>query len=246
MDENSYILSIVIPAFNEEKRLPQCIQHIREACNASSDLENRYEIIVCNNNSTDSTAALAKELGCSVVLEPINQISMARNKGASVASGQWLLFVDADSWPPPELIEDIVPLLSDKTCVGCGSTIKVIDGPHWFKYVWESKNWSMRTFKWCPGGFILCRRDAFHEVGGFSEEYFLFEEYDFVRRLQKLTASRGQEFLILHKHPFYTSGRRGTGKGFWWWVRFAFMLALFRNSTVRNKNFAKTYYEGDR
>lgn len=76
-------------------------------------------------------------------------------KGQVRSTGEWLLFVDADSWPSPELIRDVVPLLRSPDYIGCGSTIRVVDGPWWFKFTWESKNWSMRTFKWCPGGFIL-------------------------------------------------------------------------------------------
>jgi len=246
MNLNSPYISVVIPAFNEERRLPECLQKIREAFSFCPEISENYEIIVCDNGSTDRTATIAEQSGCKVVFESVNQISKARNKGASVSSAQWLLFIDADSWPPPELMQDIVPLLSDSACIGCGSTIEVVDGPNWFKFVWESKNWSMKTFKWCPGGFILCRRDAFHDAGKFSEEYYLFEELDFVRRLHKLAAKHSQRFLILHQHPFCTSGRRGIGKGFWWWVKFAFKLSLFRGHTVKDKEFAKTYYEGDR
>ena len=104
MIPSSPVVSVVIPAFNEEKGLPSCVQRIREACNASSDIADAYEIIVCDNNSTDATAAVAEACGCRVVFEPINQISRARNRGATVATGEWLLFVDADSWPSPELI----------------------------------------------------------------------------------------------------------------------------------------------
>jgi len=246
MDVDAILVSVVVPAFNEAQRLPLCIHRIREAFAASPEIAAAYEIIVCDNNSTDDTAAIAERSGCRVIFEPINQISRARNTGASAASGRWLLFIDADSWPSPELIKDIVPLLSDATCIGCGSTIQVVDGPRWFKLVWESKNWSMRTFKWCPGGFILCRRDAFVEIRGFSEEHYIFEELDFVRRLQKLAATRDQRFLILHEHPFSTSGRRGIGKGFWWWAKFAFKLSVFHKSAVRDKDFARIWYEGDR
>ena len=49
------------------------------------------EIIVVDNNSTDNTANLAA--GAQVVFEPINQIGRARNAGAAVAVGDWLLFV---------------------------------------------------------------------------------------------------------------------------------------------------------
>jgi glycosyltransferase involved in cell wall biosynthesis len=246
MGVDACLVSVVVPAFNEEKRLPHCIHRVREAFGASPEIAAAYEIIVCDNNSTDETAAIAARSGCQVIFEPINQISRARNTGASVASGQWLLFIDADSWPSPELIKDIVPLLSDTSCIGCGSTIQVVGGPRWFKFVWESKNWSMRTFKWCAGGFVLCRRDAFLDIRGFSEEHYIFEELDFVRRLQTLAATRNQKFLVLHVHPFSTSGRRGIGKGFWWWAKFAFKLSFFHKTAVRDKDFARIWYEGDR
>ena len=240
------ILSVVIPAFNEEERLPQCIDRVREALEASPELAKAYEIIVCDNNSTDATPVVAEKRGARVVFEAINQISRARNRGASITSGEWLLFVDADSWPSPELIKDIVPLLSSSDYIGCGSTIRVVDGPRWFKFTWESKNWSMRTFKWCAGAFILCRRDAFNELGGFSQEHYIFEELDFVKRLRALGAKRGQKFIILHKHPFSTSGRKGMAYGFAGWIKFALRLCLSPRKSVRDKAFAAKWYQVDR
>lgn len=240
------MLSIVIPAFNEEERLRQSVLRIRDACSGAPEIAADYEIIVCNNNSTDATASVAGQAGCRVVFEPVNQISRSRNRGASIASGEWLLFIDADTWPSPELMRDVVPLLGDETCIGCGSTIRVVDGPRWFKLAWESKNWSMRLFKWCPGAFILCRGDAFREIGGFSEEHYLFEEADFVTRLKKCGAKRGQRFRILHKHPFSTSGRRAAGKGFWWWAKLAFNLSFLHRRSVRDKKFVQDWYKADR
>jgi glycosyltransferase involved in cell wall biosynthesis len=244
MHSEPCLLSIVIPAFNEEERLPASVRRIREACDAFPHLT--YEMIVCDNNSSDGTAAVAASAGCAVVFEPVNQISRARNRGASAAAGQWILFIDADSWPSAGLIGDMLPLLSTPGCIGCGSTICVVDGPRWFKFVWESKNWSMRAFRWCPGAFILCRREAFEEVGGFSQAHFIFEEADFVKHLKALGAKRGQEFVILHKHPFSTSGRRGNAYGVGAWLRFAVQLSLFPRRSVRDKAFAEKWYDVDR
>lgn len=71
-------LSIVIPAFNEEKELPECLASVHRAID---DLKCRssVEIIVCDNNSTDATAELATQMGATVVFEPVNQIARARN-----------------------------------------------------------------------------------------------------------------------------------------------------------------------
>ena len=240
------ILSLVIPAFNEERLLPTCIRRIREACDSCREIAGRYEIIVCDNNSTDRTSALAEELGCRVVFEKENHISRARNRGANVAGAAWLLFIDADSWPPRELIQDVAKIFLSPDYIGCGSTIRIVDGPWWFKRAWESKNLSMRLLKWCPGGFILCRRDAFDEIGGFPLDHYIFEEAVFVRRLKALASVRRQKFTVLHRHPFNASGRKGTEYGFWSWTKTALRLWWSPRTLVRDKSFARKWYDSGR
>ena len=101
------MLSVVVPAFNEEKVLPRSLAAIRTALAAFDDAE----LIVCDNNSTDRTAAIAREAGAQVVFEHVNQISRARNAGARAARGDWLLFVDADSYPSRELFLDLAQVI---------------------------------------------------------------------------------------------------------------------------------------
>ena len=72
-------LSIVIPAFNEERLIERCIQSITASLSATRSPGFTSEIIVVDNNSTDSTADLARQAGAQVVFEPINQIGRARN-----------------------------------------------------------------------------------------------------------------------------------------------------------------------
>lgn len=240
------LVSIVIPAFNEERLLPVSLRRIREACDLCEGIAGRYEIIVCDNNSTDQTAALAGQLGCRVVFEKENQIGRARNRGASVADGEWLLFIDADSWPSAGLMSDVAKLIAGGRHAGCGSTIRMADGPWWFRRAWESKNLSMRLLKWCPGGFILCRRDAFEDLGGFPPDHYIFEEADFVRRLKRWSARHRLKFAVLHRHPFTASGRKGTKYGFCSWVKTAVKFWLAPQKLVRDKAFAEKWYAGDR
>lgn len=239
-------LSVVIPAYNEASGLRECVTRLRAALAQVEPLLASAEIIVCDNNSTDTTSTIAQELGCRVVFEPINQISRARNRGAGAASGDWLLFLDADSWPSPELMDDAVRAMADPATVGCGSTIRIVDGPWWFRAAWESKNLSMRLLKWCPGGFIVCRREAFCAIGGFPLDHYIFEEADFVKRLKQQGAKQGRKFRILHRHPFNASGRKGIEFGFGSWVRTALRFWLSPKRLVRDKAFAEKWYASKR
>src|SRR5947209_5963027 len=71
-------LSVILPAFNEEKLLPGCLASVAAALRACSAPDWSAEVIVCDNNSTDRTAEVARAGGAAVVFEPINQISRAR------------------------------------------------------------------------------------------------------------------------------------------------------------------------
>jgi glycosyltransferase involved in cell wall biosynthesis len=246
MTPSPLLLSIAIPAFNEEQLLPQTIARTKEACDACPTFAGRYEMIVCDNNSSDRTAAVAQAMGCRVVHEPVNQISRARNRAAAAASGEWLLFIDADSWPPIGLMLEAAELVCRSDYVGCGSTIRIVDGPWWFKRAWESKNWSMRWLKWCPVGFILCRRTAFDAVGGFPLDRYIFEEAEFVRRLKHVGAARAQKFTVLHRHPYCASGRKGTKYGFGSWLKTALRLWVSYRRAIRDPAFAEKWYDARR
>src|SRR5438105_15912368 len=122
-------ISIVVPAFNEEKLISETLRRINTAAAVFSERGWGSELIVCDNNSTDRTAELAKEAGAQVVFEPVNQIARARNTGASAASGDWLLFIDADSHPPPELFSDLARAIESGDCLAGGSTVKLDASP---------------------------------------------------------------------------------------------------------------------
>src|SRR4051812_2646922 len=112
-------ISVVVPAFNEEKLLGESLRAIREAMRVLGDAE----LIVCDNNSTDRTAEIAREAGAKVVFEPVNQISRARNAGAKAASGDWLVFVDADSQPSALLFAEMKQAMEAGDCLAGGATV---------------------------------------------------------------------------------------------------------------------------
>jgi glycosyltransferase involved in cell wall biosynthesis len=202
-------LSVVVPAFNEEKLLGSSLAAIGEALGAVQARGWQSELVVCDNNSTDRTAEIARAAGATVVFEPVNQISRARNAGAAAASGDWLLFVDADSQPSRELFGEAADAMASGRCLAGGATVAYPDVADFgARLAIAGWNFVSRTGKWAAGSFIFCRADAFREAGGFSTELFASEELELFRRLKPLARRRGQGIVILHRHPLHTSGRK--------------------------------------
>ncbi len=197
-------LSIIVPAFNEEKLLGETLACIREATHALGEQGLGAEIIVCDNNSTDRTAEIARQAGVKVVFEPVNQISRARNAGAAAASGDWLVFVDADSSPDRGLFADVAQAIATGRCIGGGATLRFDESSDRFaRSALSLWNAISRALRWAAGSFIFCEAAAFRAIGGFSAELFAAEEIDFSRRLKRLG-----RFVILHRHPLRTSARK--------------------------------------
>lgn len=203
------LLSVVIPAFNEEKIIAKTLENLKRVLEVCGLDQTDWELIVCDNNSNDQTAHIAAGSGARVVVEPYNQISRARNTGAAAANGEWLLFVDADTYPSEPLINEVLSLIHAGNHIGCGSTIELVDGTLFNKLRMERLNPIFRLFKLSGGAFILCERAAFEAIGGFSHDLFAYEEIDFVSRLKRHGRSKGKKFKVLHKHPVKTSGRKG-------------------------------------
>src|SRR5688572_28136620 len=95
-------VSVLIPAYNEQAFIGRVIESVHQSF--ASIPERSYEIIVCDNNSTDRTAELAAANGAKVVFEPHNQIARARNAAARAANGNWFIFLDADTLLNPQLL----------------------------------------------------------------------------------------------------------------------------------------------
>jgi len=202
------LISVIIPAFNEERFISQTLKQIKLPFQENQTNSFSWEIIVCDNNSTDKTAEIASQMGGNLVFEPINQISRARNTGARIAQGEWLLFIDADSYPCPALIAEVLQVIDEGRIIGCGTTVMVEGGTLFNKLRMERLNPFFRLFNWSGEVFLLCQSDAFRAIGGFSTNLYAFEEVDFVIRLKRYSRKQGKKFTVLHCHPVITSGRK--------------------------------------
>jgi glycosyltransferase involved in cell wall biosynthesis len=239
-------ISIVIPAFNEERLIGETLRQVKAATAAFSRREWATEIIVCDNNSTDRTAELARAEGATVVFEPINQIARARNCGAAAASGDWLVFIDADSHPSEELFDDVAGQMTTGRCLAGGCTIK-LEGPYLVgKLITLLWNGISRTACLLAGSFIFCEAGAFREVGGFSNELFASEELDLSQRLKRLAREKKKRVLILHRHPLLTSARKMHLYTPREHLRFLARVVFSHKRILKSREECHTWYDGRR
>ena len=239
-------ISIVVPAFNEGAGLGATLRSIAAASAAFERRQWQVELIVCDNNSTDATADIARAAGARVVFEPINQISRARNAGAAAASGTWLLFVDADSQPSAELFDDVAAAIAKGRCLAGGSTVTFDNPRRDVRAATWTWNTVSRITRWAAGSFIFCERAAFEEIGGFNRELFAAEEIDLSRRLKRLARARGRTMIILHRHPLRTSDRKARLYTPREMRGFMLRTLLAPGRTLRSADACFTWYDGRR
>jgi glycosyltransferase involved in cell wall biosynthesis len=239
-------VSIIVPAFNEEKLLPASLRAMNAARPAFHERGWETELIVCDNNSTDRTGDVAREQGARVVFEPINQIARARNCGAAAATGDWLLFIDADSQPPRELFGDVADAIATGQYIAGGATVRLdqrAPGLWLFVGLW---NVVSRVKKWCAGSFIFCETEAFRSIGGFNNELFVSEELDLSHRLKACAKKRGKRLTILHRHPLITSARKMKLYGHMEHLKFSLRFLFKGGRVLREREECAIWYDGRR
>lgn len=229
--------SLIVPAYNEESLLPATLRALRREMDG---VDGAGEIIVVDNNSSDRTAAIAAEGGARVVSEPVNQISRARNAGARVARGRYLIFVDADTVPSHGLLRQALHNLQNGRCCGGGALVS-FEGtePGFGRRLGELIVKVTHGLGVAGACFIYCSREAFEAIGGFSETVYVGEEIWVSRALRRWGRQHGQKFEIISAHPAVTSGRKLANP---WRVLFTMVFFLLFPFAARWKVFCSVWY----
>ena len=200
-------ISVVIPAYNESDYLSDTLASVRKVADSYTG---PVEIIVVDNNSTDDTPQIAEAAGAAVVFEAKNQIARARNAGAAVATGDCLVFLDADT----RLEGDILSKVADNLAAGAiggGAWVEPdLEGPSRFllKYL---INFVLLLRNVTVGPFLYCDREAFLRTGGFDEEFYAAEEFVLAKRMQTEGRRLNRPWKIIRHgktHRVVTSSRR--------------------------------------
>lgn len=208
-------ISIVIPARNEQKELPNCLAAIRAA-------EKHYpcelEIIVVLNRCTDRTEEIAKQAGCKTVIEDTPNLATIRNAGVRAAIYEWIVTIDADSRMSKNMFAAVAKNLSNERVIGGGVGIYP---ERWSLGIICTYLCLLPFVIWdrVSAGLFFFRKSDFEAIGGFNPEFHSVEDLDFARRLRDYGKTHGQKFAVLFSSWIITSCRKFDHFGDWYFIR---------------------------
>jgi len=236
-------ISFVIPAYNEEKLLPQCIDSVlRELARGTYD----SEIIVVDNASNDRTSEVAIEYReVRVVREERKGLTYARQAGFTASTGDVIANIDADTMLTPDWIRTVFATFErdDRIVALSGPYIYydlssfdrfLVKGFYFGGYLAHLLNqYVLHTGAMLQGGNFVLRRDALEKIGGFDTSIaFYGEDTDIARRISKTG-----KVVWTFKLPMYTSGRRlkkeGVVRTGWTYAINFFSTTFFHSPTTQ-------------
>lgn len=126
-DSKKPLISVVIPAYNEELFIGECIDSLK-----AQNFKGSYEIIVVDNNSSDQTAQIAQQRGVKVVFEQKQGVCHARHAGTEIAQGQIIVSTDADTLFADDWLNKIYQqFIEDPEVVAVAGEYSFINAPRW-------------------------------------------------------------------------------------------------------------------
>lgn len=199
--------SVIIPALNEEKYLPNLLEDL------TKQSLNNFEVIIVDGNSEDKTIAKAKKFSQKLNLSIINSkkrdVGYQRNSGAKQAHSDWLIFMDADNRLPDSFLADLNGVLKiNKNIDAFSCWIKVDEYPKIHRPTVRFINFSFSLLgSEALGAMIGIKKDIFLKFK-FAEEQ-IHEDADLIKRLIKA----GYIYKYLQKPSYVYSLRRFEKEG---------------------------------
>jgi glycosyltransferase involved in cell wall biosynthesis len=183
-------VSVVIPTYNYGRFIGEAIESILAQTYPAS------EIIVVDDGSTDDTEQAAKKFGDKVryIKKENGGVCSARNVGIKNASGDFVVFFDADDISHPAKIERQLAKFAEDSEIGlvhCGVRDFDSQGNTTQYHLVGEEGWVaddmllMKPVVIGPGGTIMVKREAFAAVGDFDERLEIYEDWEFCYRVAR-------------------------------------------------------------
>ncbi len=174
--DKSPVVSIIIPAYNEEECITVTLQAIRDF-----PPHNHYEVLVIDNGSTDRTSVLVEMAGVRLISHPEGTIASVRNRGVAEACGEILVFLDADvlvtaQWA--DSMMSVIAILIEQPLLVTGSRCLPFNDGNWFNRYWFARLAEYEA-PYINSGHLITSRKLFDQIQGFSEHLKTAEDYDF-------------------------------------------------------------------
>jgi glycosyltransferase involved in cell wall biosynthesis len=198
--------SVIVPAYNAEKTIEECLKALLEQDFPKQD----YEIIVVDDGSTDGTAKVAAKYPVRVIRQKHAGPAAARNAGARNARGEIFVFTDADCRPRSNWLSTLLSSFAAADIGGVGGPYETSDeGPILSRIIGREiayKHARMPKFVDYLGSFNCAyRKDLFQKAGGFDESFMEASGED--NDLSYRVAAMGYRLvfnpkaIVAHKHP---------------------------------------------
>lgn len=202
---SSIDISVIVPTLNEEKYLSRCLNSL-----VNQSYRGHHEVLVVDGGSSDRTVAIAQEYADEVLVERGRLVGAARNRGAEIAKGDILAFIDADTMASVQWLEEIAQFFrSNPSAVGVtgptlpydGNDIDAITYKFWTLYL-QRVLLSM-GMPHVIGFNCAYRRKSFVQAGGFDEAAAMSEDILLAQKMRRFGK------IIFDKRMFaLTSARR--------------------------------------
>jgi len=219
------VVSVVIPTYCEEETIEGCLKSV-----ANQDFEGgRIESIVVDSHSPDGTRQVAKRCADKVIDLNARGVGRARNAGAKAAMGEFLLFLDADTYLESNFVAEMCRAFRDPRVVCVSGILRSLErldpldklfAVSHYGFLNKLAAFSARVgFPLFPSVCCGARKSVFMKVGGFVEDMAVAEDITFSRKMGKMG-----KCVVNDKAVSYTSVRRISNCG-----KAEMYLMYFRN-----------------
>ncbi|MGB9719266.1 MAG: glycosyltransferase [Candidatus Anstonellales archaeon] len=188
-------ISVIIPAYNEEKNLERCVLSVINA----DYPKNKIEIIIVDDGSTDDTYKVAKALRRKYpgIVRAYTKKNSGKadsvNMGIEKASGEIIATLDADSYITPKVIEKMLPYFKEEGVMAVTAAVKasnkkgLLERLQAVEYIYTLFSRKVMEFIEAiyvtPGPFSMFKAELFKEIGGFDRNNIL-EDQEIAMRIQ--------------------------------------------------------------
>jgi glycosyltransferase involved in cell wall biosynthesis len=240
IDSSTPLFSIIIPARNEEKELPKCLDSIEKSWAAfqakNAPPNSFYQVIVVINRCTDKTEQIAHTHGCRIIREDAKNLAAIRNVGVRASNSEFVLTVDADSLISINMFETLHRYLSKPDVVGGGVLILP---ERWSLGIFMTGLMLVPIALWyrISAGLFFFKRSAFDAIAGFDEKLFSAEDIAFAKTLRSFGQQNGKSYINILSAHIVTSCRKFDRFGDWYFLcRPLMTLRLLRGADMAAAN----------